>query len=117
MTKQIYQLGLNRDGVTQAILQAPEGFIVEIKEPNRTYEQNALYWASLNDLSEKLFVDGKCFTPDVWHIYFKQRFLSGKFTELPNKQVILLEPTTTGLSKKEFSDYVEQVFAFCAEHT
>jgi len=37
-------------------------------------------------------------------------------TELPGGQIIESEPTTTGLTKQEFSDYVEQVLAWATEH-
>jgi 16S rRNA G527 N7-methylase RsmG len=36
--------------------------------------------------------------------------------ELPNGQVMESEPTTTGLTKAQFSDYVEQVLAWATNH-
>jgi hypothetical protein len=36
--------------------------------------------------------------------------------ELPNGQIVEQEPTTTGLTKGQFSDYVEKVFAWATNH-
>jgi hypothetical protein len=58
----------------------------------------------------------KSHDPDVWHAYFKTLFLPTRMTELPNGQIVESEPTTTGLTKQEFSDYVEQVLAWATEH-
>ncbi len=48
--------------------------------------------------------------------YFKTRYLPGRMLELPNGQVMEAEPTTTGLTKAQFSDYVEQVLAWAINH-
>jgi hypothetical protein len=48
----------------------------------------------------------------VWHKYFKQRFLPYGVVELPYAHLAESEPTTTELTKQEFSDFVEQVMQF-----
>jgi hypothetical protein len=106
----------NRAKVHALIDQAPNGYVVEIKEQNRTHEQNALYWAAVHEIAESIFLQDKKFTPQVWHIYFKQRFLPGKMVELPNGQLLETEPTTTDLTKPEFSDFVTQVLQFQEEN-
>jgi hypothetical protein len=112
MKKTIVTLAKDRSKVIQMVTQAPDGYVVEIKEPNRTHEQNALYWAAIHEIAESIFLDGKKFTPQVWHIYFKQRFLPSKVIELPNGKIMELDPTTTALTKPEFSDFVTQVLEF-----
>ena len=42
-----------RKNAADAVLNAPEGHIVTIKQPTRTLDQNALLWAVLNDLSKQ----------------------------------------------------------------
>lgn len=100
----------------QVIDSTPNGYVVEIREPNRTHEQNSLYWSAIHEIAETIFLEGKSYTPEVWHIYFKQRFLSGRMIELPNGDLIEADPTTTTLTKAEFSDYVTQVLQFQEEN-
>ena len=116
MKKAIFSLTADRSKVIKMVTQAPDGYVVEIKQANRTTEQNALYWAAIHEIAESIFLNGKAFTPDVWHIYFKQRYLSGRMIELPNGQLMEADATTTELSKEEFSDFVNEVLAFQAEN-
>ena len=106
----------NRAKVHALIDQAPNGYVVEIKEQNRTHEQNALYWSAVHEIAESIFLQGKKFTPEVWHIYFKQRYLPGQMIELPNGQLIEADPTTTTLTKPEFADFITQVLTFQEEN-
>ena len=115
MKKVILPLTADRSRVIEMIARAPNGCVVEIKDANRTTEQNALYWAAVHEIAESVFLNGKAFTPEVWHIYFKQRFLAGRMIELPNGQLVEADATTTELTKEEFSDYVTEVLAFQAE--
>ena len=116
MSRVILPLTEDRSRVIKMITQAPDGYVVEIKEPNRTHEQNSLYWAAVHEIADSIFLEGKKFTPQVWHIYFKQRFLPSRMIELPNGQIMETEPTTTDLTKPEFSDFVTQVLEFQDNH-
>ena len=104
-----------RQRAIQAVQDAKQGWVVSIQPPNRTTAQNSFYWAMLRAISEQIR-PSKAHDPDVWHAYFKTLFLPTRMTELPNGQVIESEPTTTGLTKQEFSDYVEQVLAWATHH-
>jgi len=103
-------LNSDRNMVLEAIRSAPDGHSVEIKPPTRSGEQNRLYWAELGKLADK-----HGHTPSLWHEYFKKQFL-GEHTVLIRDEVIWVSPSTTKLTKAEFSDYVEQVFAWVAEN-
>ena len=103
-------LNHDRKTVLQMVAQAPDGHSVEIKPPNRTADQNALYWAELGALSDKA---GQ--TPSLWHEYFKRLYLKPEVFEIKG-EVIMVWPSTTKLSRQEFSDYLEQVFAWIAEN-
>jgi hypothetical protein len=116
MKKAIVTLAKDRSKVIKMVTQAPDGYVVEIKQANRTIEQNSLYWTAVHEIAESIFLNGKAFTPEVWHVYFKQRYLSGRMIELPNGQLIEADATTTELSKEEFSDFVNAVLAFQAEN-
>lgn len=98
-----------------AVKRAQQGYVVIIQPANRTTAQNSFYWATLTAISEQIRPGGKMHSPDVWHLYFKSAFLPTRMVELPNSQVVEQEPSTTGLTKTQFSDYVEQVFAWATE--
>lgn len=99
-----------------AIRTASEGQVVTIQPRNRTTEQNSLYWALLQNLSEQYVnEDNRTFSADTWHEYFKQQYLPKDYVELPDGNVKEKERTTTKLNKAEFSEYIEKVQAFCAQ--
>lgn len=104
-----------RQRAMEAVKNARHGWVVRIEPPNRTSAQNSFYWATLHAISDQIRPQGNQHDPDVWHAYFKTRFLPGRMIELPNGQVVEQEPTTTGLTKAQFSDYVEQVLAWATE--
>ena len=54
---------------TASISFAPDGYIVTIKEPTRSLDQNARMWAMLADIS-KAMPDGRRHTPDDWKCLF-----------------------------------------------
>ena len=105
-----------RQRAVEAVKNARQGWVVRIEPPNRTSAQNSFYWATLAAISEQIRPQGQAHDQDVWHHYFKARFLPGRMIELPNGQVMESEPTTTGLTKAQFSDYVEQVLAWATNH-
>jgi hypothetical protein len=98
-----------------AIRTSNEGEVVTIQSRNRTTEQNSLYWVLLQNLSEQYVDEGKTFSSDTWHEYFKQQYLPKDYVELPDGNVKEKERTTTKLNKAEFSEYIEKVQAFCAQ--
>ena len=106
----------HRKTALEALRAAKIGWVVRIEPANRTNAQNAFYWALLQSISEQVMPGGKSHSRDTWHIYFKTLFLPGRMIELPNGQVMEAEPTTTGLTKAQFSDYVEQVLAWATNH-
>ena len=116
MQKLKFPLTADRSRVIEMITLAPDGYIVEIHKPSRTLEQNALYWSMVREAADRIKVDGKQFTPQTWHIYFKQRFLPGKIIELPNGEIMEADPSTTDLTVDEFSTFIDEVTQFMELH-
>lgn len=105
-----------RQRAVEAVKNARHGWVVRIEPPNRTSAQNSFYWATLTAISEQIRPQNKEHSPDIWHAYFKARYLPGRMLELPNGRVVEQEPTTTGLTKAQFSDYVEKVYAWATSY-
>ena len=85
-------------------------------KPKRSNEQNRRYWELLNQLAEQLkTADGK-FSAEVWHWYFRQRFLGCEDVTLPNRKKMVIPRSTTDLDIPEFTEYMDRVEHFAHEH-
>jgi hypothetical protein len=51
----------------------------------------------------------------LWHEFFLRQFVKPQTAEIAG-EVIIMRPSTTKLTKQEFSDYLEKVFAWLAEN-
>ncbi len=95
----------------------------------RTPDANARMWAGpLKDISEQAWLHGRQFSDEVWHHYFKEKYLPDfddqEFESLtkegyrkwdfdPEGDKVLVG-STTQLTRKGFAIYLEQVMAFGA---
>lgn len=104
----------------------PLEFIIREEVKARKPDQNALMWVGpLKDISEQAVIDGKRFSPEVWHEYFKKEFLPEffdpkhckegyvKWAQTPDEERVLIG-STTQLTVAGFAYYMEQVYAFGA---
>ena len=100
---------------------------VSERKMSRRDEQNALMWAGpLKDISQQVYLNGRTYSPEVWHEHFKREFLPEEFDEelckdgyekwtfLPSGDRVLAG-STKNLTVKGFSEYLEQIYAFGAE--
>jgi hypothetical protein len=60
---------VQREYAKRSIDQAPEGYVVTIKEPTRSTDQNAKMWAMLQDVA-RTQPQGRKHTPDDWKCLF-----------------------------------------------
>lgn len=58
-----------RSNAIEAVRSAPPNWIVTIKEPKRSLEQNARLWAMLDDVA-KARPEGRQWTPETWKSAF-----------------------------------------------
>jgi len=105
----------NRDVARQMVDNAPDGHILEVRPPKRSLDSNRYYWAVLGDISEQMVV-GKAYEPSIWHVYFKQLFLPDLMQELPDGSLSIVPPSSTKLTQKQFSEYLEKVVKWSLEH-
>jgi hypothetical protein len=105
-----------RQMAVRAVTRAPAGYVVEVKPKTRTLDQNAKLWALLTDLSEQVNWHGQKLTPDEWKIVMtasirRQRVLPGI-----DGGFVAIGESTSKMTVKEFSDLVELIHAFGAQH-
>lgn len=117
MTARVFHLTHRtaRENALQAVREAPEGLVVQIRPKTRSLEQNALMWPLLEDLAQQVNWYGQKLTKEEWKDVMtaalkKQRAVPG----VDGGFVVLGEKTST-YSKQEFSDLIEQIYAFGAQ--
>lgn len=99
----------DQDGYNQHLASLDGKISIDIKPlgKDRTLLQNNYYWLYLKVIADETGED-----PDSLHHLFKNKFL------LPTSKVVMGEevvipPTTTKQSKKDFTEYIERISAFC----
>lgn len=97
----------------------------------RKADQNSLMWScQLKCISDQAYVNGRTYSPEVWHEHFKEMFLPETFQSPEHQAEIVKEGyrkydispsgkrilvgSTTELTIKGFAIYLQQVEAFGA---
>lgn len=117
MAKQFFIIAHDtaRQRAASAVMSAPEGFIVEIKEPNRSLEQNSKLWALLHDLSRQVNWYGQKLTGDEWKDVLTAALKKQKVVPGLDGGFVVLGQRTSKMSKTDFSELIELLYAFGAE--
>lgn len=84
--------------------------IVMEHKSRRSTDQNKRYWAILNEIAEMAWIDGKQFSPEAWHEFFRRKFIGCE--ELPGGQTCGISTTT--LNVHEFTEYMNKIEAYAA---
>lgn len=111
-----------RERAAQACLTAPDGYVVEIKPPTRTGEQNSLLHGQLGDIARQVEWYNQKFKPLVWKRLTTYSYLR-EVNESPllipaldnNGMDVIYEKTST-MSIKQMAGLIEWNFSFGAEH-
>jgi len=98
-------------GNWRALAAAEKPLTVHVAEyqAKRTLQQNAGYWALISQIAEEAWVDGKKFSRDAWHEFFREKYL----TKLEGPAG-LYAVSTTSLTVREFSEFIGKVEAYAA---
>ena len=80
----------------------------------RSNAVNALYWARLHEIAEKLRPEGNSYSAEQWHTYFRSRFLGCNDILMPNMRTITIPKSTANLDTAEFGEYLDKVEAWAA---
>jgi hypothetical protein len=108
----------DRERATKWIGQAPAGTRVIFKDAKRTQAQNDRMWAALTDIASQLKWHGVKLSTEDWKILFMDS-LNQEMRLVPNLNnngFVNLGRSSSSLSKTEFSQLIELIHAFGAEH-
>ena len=99
-----------------AVRAAPEGYVVEVKPPTRSLEQNARLWAMLTDVSEQVDWYGRKLSPEDWKDVFSASLKKARVVPtIDGDGFVPLGMRTSQMTKREFGDLMELIDAFAAE--
>jgi len=83
---------------------------IEKRKNIRSLSQNSLYWGYILPT----IADYTGYTSEELHSVFKRQFLPRKYITLANKRK-LVDPTTTKLTTKDFTEYIEKIMVWSAQ--
>lgn len=104
-----------RKGAIAAISEAPDGYICTVAEPTRSTDQNARLWASLAEVANQVEWYGNKLTSEEWKTVFSAALRKEKVVPGINGGFVVCGQSTSKMSKREFSDMLEIIYAFGAE--
>ena len=105
----------------QAVAEAPDGYIVTIKEPTRNLEQNSLLWVLLTAFSKQLQwpVNGRMvkMAPEDWKDVLSAAFRkeTARLAMGIDGGVVMLGMRTSQMGKREFAEFVDFIHAVAAD--
>jgi hypothetical protein len=120
--KRVYKL-VNphvRRNAAEAVLHAPDDFMVSISEPNRSLDQNAAQWPILQAFADQLMwpVNGEMvyLTPEEWKDILTAAFQqeSARLAMGLNGGVVMLGARTSKFGMRKFSEWLEFLHATAA---
>lgn len=81
----------------------------------RTVEQNAKMWPMLQDISKQVTWMGAKHDTETWKVIITAAHNSQTFVQGIGGSLVVMPCSTRRLSKKRFSELIEQIYAFGAE--
>jgi hypothetical protein len=99
----------------QAICDAKDGAVVEIRPDTRSLGQNARLWSMLTDVSRQVDWYGEKLSPECWKTMFTASLRKQKSVPGIDGGFVVLGDRTSRMTKAEFSDLMELISAFGAE--
>lgn len=108
----------DRERIAHWAAKVPAGTRVEFKQAKRTDDQNARMWAMLTEIAQQVTWHGAKLTADDFKLVFLDA-LKRELRIVPNIDgtgFVNLSRSSSDLSKGEFSDLMEIISAFGAQH-
>lgn len=118
MSRHIIRLSrATRTRAINGVKRAPDGYILELREPKRSDEQNSALWGLLNQIHrQRPEHNGVSMTPGLWKAVFMDA-LGSEMRMLPKLEKDGFFPaghSTSALTKGEFANLLELMLAWAA---
>lgn len=102
--------------IQQLPLSTEKPYVVEIKERTRSSQQNRRLWATLRDVANQVEWHGQKLSPDDWKAIFTAALKGQRSAPGIYGGFVVLGQSTSKMRVGEFSDLLELINAFGAEH-
>jgi hypothetical protein len=99
----------------EAVKNAPDGWMVQVKEKTRSIEQNALLWSRLEEVSKQVDWYGEKLTSEDWKHVFSASLKKQKAVRGIDGGFVVLGQSTSKMTKAEMADLLTLMEAFAAE--
>lgn len=107
----------NRHKAVQGVMAAPDGYLLELREPKRSDEQNRALWGLLHQIQKQRPThNGVKMSPELWKATFMQA-LGAEMVMLPTLDgdgFFPLGHRSSQLTKGQFADLLTLMLAWCA---
>lgn len=115
--RQIFRLvhATARQMASRAVINAPDGFVCEIKPRTRSLDQNAKLWAMLADIASQVNWYEQRLTSEEWKDVLTAALKKQKAVPGIDGGFVVIGARTRNMTIKEMSDLVELMYAFGAE--
>lgn len=97
------------------ILADGKRLVLKVEPERRSNEQNRLLWAALTDISQQVEWHGQKLEAAEWKDIFTASLKRQKVVPGIDGGFVVLGSSTSRMSKAEFSDLMELLFAFGSE--
>ena len=104
-----------RQRAIDAIRLAPNGYVVEVKQPTRSLQQNARLWAMLTDISRDVDWYGQHLTQDEWKDVLTAALKKQKVVPGIDGGFVVIGARTSKMTKAELSELMDLADAFGTE--
>src|ERR1700730_8984346 len=101
-----------RQMASRACIQAPDGYIVEIKPRTRSLDQNARMWAMLTDISKAVDWYGRKLAPEESKHVFSASLKKQDVVPGIDGGFVVLGQSTSKMTVREMSDLMELMTVF-----
>lgn len=91
--------------------------VITLGREARTDEQNDKQWPMLRDISNQVEWFGQKHSPEDWKDILSAAWKGQKLVPGVNGGFVALGVRTSKISKEEFSEYIESIYAFGAERS
>jgi hypothetical protein len=95
---------------------APEGWVVTVKPPTRSLDQNAKLWACLSDLASQVVWHGQRLEAPEWKDVMTAALKRQKVVPGLEGGFVVLGSSTSRMGKAELSELIDLIHAFGAQH-
>lgn len=104
-----------RQMASRACIQAPDGYVVEIKPRTRSLDQNARMWAMLAEIAQQVEWHGQKLAAEDWKHVFSASLKQQRAVPGLDGGFVVLGQSTSKMTIREMSDLMEIASAFGAE--